>query len=631
MKKTVTILTLCLVALVFSGGVSAQGADGGTRSIFFLGAGSRAIAMGGAFSAIGNDPSVLYYNPAALQLNPYPAVMANHIQLFSDFSDVNYDFFGLVYPTLSIGSFGIGFMTAGTGGIRQFDSSSIESDKKISYRESQTIMAYAFDFPWEHIGRFSLGASVKILNQRIGDFSDNGTGVDAGLIYRQDYLKGLIIGCNIQDIIGAETKLVDEKEKVDRTLMLGIGYSHLFSNGSTLCISVQVDMPERADNDLRFGAEYDYKQLLSFRAGFDSESVTAGVGFGWGRYKGDYGFFSREEAGSSHPFSVLARIGTSVEDRIRIEEEIKLANENKRIAEIFAARVSKHISAAAAFVARDEHESALDELKIALEYDPTNKKAAVMLDQVRQQIVELQSERTKTTEKRLLINQHFSLGMRYYSNSEYILARAQWRNVLEIDPDNEDAREYFDKTEKKLDELARQHKDDAIANERNGKLAAALAEWNLVRIIDPKNEGAISATARITRKMEVLNRDYRAASRRLETIKFFEDALIEFSEGRYSEAADLLRRVIERQPDHEEAVDLLNRVQRKMVPLTDEEKEQIRQFYITGMKSFTLGDYSAAIAAWQKIISIDPDNASVRKNIEEARQRLKKLGSSEVD
>ena len=74
-----------------------------------------------------------------------------------------------------------------------------------------------------------------------------------------------------------------------------------------------MDMPERADRDLRFGAEYSFRNIASIRAGFDSESITAGIGFGWNRYRGDYGFFSREEAGSSHPFSILARIGTSIE------------------------------------------------------------------------------------------------------------------------------------------------------------------------------------------------------------------------------------------------------------------------------------------------------------------------------
>ncbi len=115
MKKLITALSIAGV-LIAPGVSAAQEGTGGTRSVFSIGAGSRAIAMGGAFSAIGDDASVLYYNPAALRLCRYPGAVANHIQLFSGFSDATYDFVGVVYPTISAGSIGLGVMTAGTGG-----------------------------------------------------------------------------------------------------------------------------------------------------------------------------------------------------------------------------------------------------------------------------------------------------------------------------------------------------------------------------------------------------------------------------------------------------------------------------------------------------------------------------------
>lgn len=630
MKKTVLLISLMILAGSAAGGLSAQEGGGGTRSIFTLGAGSRAIAMGGAFSAIGDDPSVLYYNPAALKLNPYPAVMANHIQLFSGFSDASYDFIGLAYPTMSIGSFGLGFMTAGTGGIREFDSYSQELGE-ISYRESQAVLSYAFDFPWEYLVKLTVGSSVKILNQRVGDFSDTGTGYDVGFLLRQDYLKGLVLGCNLQDIVGAETKLVAVSDKVYRTIMLGAGYTYSFANGSRLVMSVQMDMPEKADNDLRFGAEYDYKQIFSFRVGFDSESITAGVGFGWNRYKGDYGFFTREEAGSSHPVSVLARIGTSIEDRIRIEEERRVAEEERMIAEFFNRRVAGHIDSARVLQESGKPEEALDELKIALEYDPANETATTMIEEVRARIVEIQAERSRTEEKSILINQHFSLGLRYYSNDEYILARAEWKNVLELDPSHEGAIDYLERTNGKLDEEIRQYRTAAIDYERRGRLASALGEWNMIRMIDPENSEAIESAARIGRRMEELDRNYRAASSRLRTIEYFESAMRAFSEGRYADAEDLLLQVLDRQPDHEEARDLLDRVRRKMTPISDEQREQVRQLYIEGMKHFTQKNYSAAIEVWRRALEIDPDNESIRRNIEEAQQRIGKVESPEEE
>ncbi|MBU8922158.1 MAG: PorV/PorQ family protein [Bacteroidales bacterium] len=624
MKRIVLTLFVFLVTMTVPGIVRSQDGTGGTRSIFTLGAGSRAISLGGAFVAVGDDPSVVYYNPAALKLNPYPSIMVNHIQLFSGFADASYDYFGLAWPTLSIGAFGFGLMNVGTGGIREFDSYSVETGE-ISYRETQMILSYAFDLPWQRFGKFSLGTSVKILNQRIGDYSDTGTGLDIGLLYHQDMVKGLVFGCNIQDIVGAETKLVTIPDKVDRTIMIGVGYNKRFENGSSMNLSVQMDMPERDDNDLRFGAEYNYREYISFRAGFDSESVTAGIGFTWTRYSGDYGFFSREEAGSSHPFSVQARIGDSLEDKMRTEEERRLRSEERRIAEIFAERVAEHIRIAQSNIDDEEFEKALDELKIALEYDPESERAAEMMSSVESRIVEIQTEKTLTAEKSLLINQHFSLGLRYYSENEYILSRAQWKIVLEIDPGNSDASDYLTRTEEKLEEQIAQHKSAAGEHERRNQLAAALGEWNIVRMIDPLNSEALAATERISSRMEELGRNYRAANRRLQTIESFESALKAFSEGRYDDSAILLEEILRRQPDHEEARNLLDRVRRRMTPLTEQQEEEIRQLYIQGMRHFTHKDYPQAIAVWERILEIDPDNESVRRNIEEARQRIDKL------
>lgn len=627
MRKLVIALMIAAAASIPLRATAQEG-GGGTRSIFTLGAGSRAIAMGGAFSAAGDDASALYYNPAALKLNQAPTLMASHIQLFSGFSDATYDFLGLVYPTLGAGAFGVGILTAGTGAIRGFDEFSVETGE-FSYRESQGILSYAFDVPWRFAGLFSVGTSVKILSQRVGEFADTGTGVDLGLLYRQNWIEGLILGVNLQDIAGASTKLVSESDKVYRTLMLGLGYRRAFSAGSALTLAVQMDMPEKADRAFRAGAEYSHKRMLSIRLGYDSDQITAGVGFGWRGYTVDYGYFSRQEAGSSHPMTVTAVIGAPLAEKISRREEQRRADEQRRLAEIFARRVAEHIDAAQRYRAEGRLENALDEAKVALEFEPGNEQAAALLEQIGGEILAEQEERARAAGTELLVNQHFGLGLKYYSSNEYILARAEWRNVLELDPGNARALDYLERTEARLAEEVEQHVQAALDNEGRGRLSAALSEWNIVRMIDPGNEQAAAAIERISRSMEALDRDLRDASHRLQVIELFEQAAAAFGAGRYEESAVLLRRVLERQPDHEEAMDLLRRAQRRMTPLTDEEKEQVRRLYIEGMTHFAKKDYLSAIAAWNSILEIDPENGSVIRNIEEARQRLRKLGPAE--
>ncbi|MDD3642228.1 MAG: PorV/PorQ family protein [Candidatus Krumholzibacteria bacterium] len=606
----------------------AQDGGGGTRSVFTLGAGSRAIAMGGAFTAIGDDASVLYYNPAALKRNPAPTLMASHIQLFSGFTDATYDYFGLAWPTLGAGSFGAGLLTTGTGGIRGFDEFSRETGE-FSYRESQGILSYAFDVPWRWVGLVSVGASLKVVNQTVGEFADTGTGVDLGLLYRQDWLPGLVLGMNLQDIVGARTKLVSVSDKVYRTMMFGLGYTRRVGAESAMTIAVQMDMPELADTDYRFGAEFTFKRMVSIRLGYDSEQITAGLGIGWRGYTADYGYFSREEAGSWHPLTLSEPLGTPIEERARRREDQRRIEEERRLAEFLASRVAQHIGAAEQYRDEGELESAIDEVKIALEYEPGSERARALKDEIGTAILAEQQERTRDAERNLLISQHFGLGLEYYNNNEFILARAEWRNVLELDPRNEQASDYLERTESRLAEEVARHETAAAEHERNGQSTRALSEWTIVRSIEPENERAAAAIERIGSRLESLDRDYRTAERRLETIRLFQQAVGEFNAGRYGEAAGLLRQVLQREPDHAEARDLLGRAERRMKPLTAEENEAIRRLHIEALKFSSQKDYQAAIDAWRKILDIDPDNDSASKNIEDAQQRLRRLESPE--
>ena len=64
---------------------------------------------------------------------------------------------------------------------------------------------------------------------------------------------------------------------------------------------------------------------------------------------------------------------------------------------------------------------------------------------------------------------------------------------------------------------------------------------------------------------------------------------------------------------------------RKTTPLTKQEEEEIRRLFLRGMQHFAKDEYQKAIEQWQKILEIDPTNESVKRNIEEAKERLKQL------
>jgi tetratricopeptide (TPR) repeat protein len=272
---------------------------------------------------------------------------------------------------------------------------------------------------------------------------------------------------------------------------------------------------------------------------------------------------------------------------------------------------------------------ALDELKIALEYDPTNIAVSETLAVVERTILAEEQARTQDAEKAALIGQHFRLGLDYYSKDDYVLSRAEWRNVLALDSTNANAREYLVKTEEKLGALAEEHRARAIDLEQRGQLAAALGEWNVVRTLDPESAEAKQASDRINQRLDELSRDYTQTSKKLKVMELFDGAVKAFGDGNYADASAQLGELLRLDPNHAEGRKLLLRSQRRMTPLTDKEKAQVRALYIEGMKFFTQSKYPSAIEQWKKILDIDPDNESVSKNIEEARKRLQNAGVPE--
>lgn len=626
MKRTYRHITIA-VALALVAWVAVMPAlaqDYGTENIFTeLGAGSRGMSLGRSFVSLADDASALYWNPAALR-NVQRTQFTVMYMSMGDFADVSYTYAGLVWPTLSAGAFGIGFQRVGTT-FDSFDEQSRPTGEG-DYSESQILIGYAAQRHHRWVfGTLAIGANFKIARQTVDPFSSTAPGVDVGLRWIPDAAPSLYLGLNLQDIAGASHKLDLATDDTYRTMMLGAGYTRSFDNGSSARFMLQYDSPERADGRFHLGAEYMFAKYVSLRAGYDDGQMTFGLGVGVSNYGLDYAFLSREEGSSSQAVAFNGGIGRSLEEQRADNARARALEEQELIRQAFESRVGSHRDAAKQLAAEGDYAGALDEWQIVLEFTPDDAEAVAGAAAAREAVVQQQAAATQDLANQAIIRTRFAQGLDFFNGGDYARARGEWLAILEVDSLHEGAQDYLARTQDKIDEQVRGHITRARQMENANRLTEAIAEWNNVQQYDPDNREARAAITRLRGRIESVSQDYQATQRRLKIVTLYDDALQQYNAGEYDAAKRNLDELLRLQPDHEDARRLQAMVKRKTTPLTDAEKQRIRELYLAGMQHFSKDEYAQAIEQWRKILDIDPTNESVQNNIREARERLERL------
>jgi tetratricopeptide (TPR) repeat protein len=620
----VVALAIALVASFVPLPVAADTGDGGTQSVFSIGAGSRALGLGRSFVSVADDASSVYWNPAALRNVEQGQLMFMYMPLFGDFTGADYVYFGAVYPTLHSGAFGVGFQRVGTD-FQGFDEFSRPLGDQ-SYSDSQLLLSYAFqrESKWL-LGTMAVGASFKVVSQKVDPFSSTAPGADLGLRWIPKGAERLSVGVNFQDLFGAEQKLNVENDLTYRTIMLGAGYTHPFSNGSALRLLLQMDMPEKADSRFHAGAEYMFSRYIALRAGYDEGNISFGVGFEVSSFGLDYAYMTRDEAGTSNSFTFTVDVGESLDER-RAKIALSEAEELEAlIRQQFESRVVVHRAQATQFELEGDYAAALDEWQLALAYIPDDPESVAGAVRSRELLVAAQAAATVNAANQAVIGTRFSQGLTFFEEGNYFRAQGEWQAILDIDSTHAGAQEYMSRTQDKIDEAVAAHMARARDYQRTGRYTEAIGEWNNVQVYDPDNAEAAAAIERLRSRIETQSKDFEAAQRRLRIVNLYNDALKDYNVGEYQRALTGLDELLALQPDHEDAKRLRALANRKVTPLTGSEKERIRKLYLAGMQFFAKDQYADAITEWEKILEIDPTNESVRRNIQEARQRLRQL------
>ncbi|MEA3286055.1 MAG: PorV/PorQ family protein [Candidatus Marinimicrobia bacterium] len=277
----------------------------GTSAAAFLeiGVGAYSQAMGGAFTAIANDVTALYWNPAGItQLNNI-SLSVNHTQWLASTS---HDYFGAVIPFSGRFSAGLSINVLNYTDKQPVRTIQLPDGTGEYYAASD--MALAATLAATITDKFSFGITTKYILQQLWHESAHAMAIDVGVLYKTR-IEGLQIGTTIANY-GSEMQMsgrdlrraydADEAHYSNDRLNImletdqfplpllfrfGLAYSLSMLNGHNLTFATDLNHPSNSVESLDLGLEWDFRQLLVARVGYNSlfdDSSENGLSVGFG-------------------------------------------------------------------------------------------------------------------------------------------------------------------------------------------------------------------------------------------------------------------------------------------------------------------------------------------------------------
>jgi len=294
LKRKISLVLLVVMGsfLVLASSIYASDAGAFLR----IGAGARALAMGGAFTAIADDATAAYWNPAGLTQLEKQEVSSMYTNQFG--LNIGYSFLNYARVFSKKNAFALSWICLNTDNIPKTGLDESGRPIIIDYfkEEENAVLLFGARRLKEKV---SLGANIKTISGRIGEVNASGFGIDLGVLFSLGN-RPLKVGLVIKNI-GADLKWdTGHSDTLPLITTLGIAYKTLNEK-----VTLAVDVEKRTNRPLIFreGIEFWLSKDIAIRIGMNGENLTAGAGLKIGKLSLDYAYMSHD-LGNSHRISL---------------------------------------------------------------------------------------------------------------------------------------------------------------------------------------------------------------------------------------------------------------------------------------------------------------------------------------
>lgn len=621
--------------------------DAGTRSAFALGAGSRAFGLGGAYTAIPGDATIMVWNAGGLgwvtRSEGYAGVTNHPMQIREDFASV-------VLPSWRWGTLAVSMRRLGTDGIEGRDERNLITDENLSSSESEIAVGYGRTVA----ASWSLGGVVKLQRQSLAGQSGSGLGADLGVTgypfaalgVRTPWASQLTWGFALRNVVAPSIRLDQDVVRDPGLWRTGIAYRTPFG-----LAALDLEKGGGSAPRVHAGAEFSPAALFALRGGMNGSAMTAGAGFRSRGISVDYAFEDRP-LDAVHRISLSYAFGGTVAERraaaVRADEE----RIQTRLAEAFQRAQHERVQALLT-QARERRNSgrfaeALEVVGTVLTLEPNQSDAMELeIESLRDHAMTLEkrgefsdailaygrilnrrssdhdaqvgSTRCRTKSDRRAARtadrrKAFARAMDVFAANNLPAARDSFDAILRRSPEDEDARAMLRRTRGALTQRAQDLLRDARRNLAARELDVAGALFEQVRALDPQTEGLAVASAALQRARSdaagTTSNTHPATptpmtpQQERELRDLYVQGLKAMEAKRPIEALRYLELVWSMNPRYERTAAYMK-----------------REYLLLGMDAYSSGRLDEAVSHWERALAVDPTDVRARGYLARAQQQ----------
>jgi len=333
-SKLIFLSVILFYGTIFSQGVSKSGTT--AAKFLSIGVGPRANAMGGAFSAVANDASSMYWNPSGIAFVDKFEGIFTYTEMFAD---INLNYFGVVIPTGESGNIGINVTALNIG---EMDVTT--EDFPEGTGETFTAGSYAFGLSYARFitDNFVVGANIKYIRENIFNSSAEGLAIDVGTTFNTPFYgikfassitnfgtkmnitgDDLLVRYDQDETTRGNNETVDAKLATDNfelplRLQIGISKEIVFAENQRFILAVDANYPNDNEQWVNVGGELSlFNNLVFLRGGYKAlflddsqEGLTFGVGLKYDQsnvlgIQVDYAYQQQEFLDNTHSFGII--------------------------------------------------------------------------------------------------------------------------------------------------------------------------------------------------------------------------------------------------------------------------------------------------------------------------------------